>query len=139
MTGHVKEVVSSGRLNPDNPHLGTASQSKTGRERMKLGIVISQTDPETVFNTLRLARFSLEQGDEVRIFLSGKGVEIDQIDDPRFDVKGQAQQVLNSGGQFYACGTCLKLRNSEGSEVCPLSTLKDHYEIVRDSDKVITI
>ena len=41
---------------------------------MKLGIIITQTDPETVFNTLRLAEYSLQQGDEVRIFLSGKGV-----------------------------------------------------------------
>ena len=36
-------------------------------------------------------------------------------------------------------GTCLKLRNSEGSEVCPLSTLQDHYEVVRDSDRVISV
>ena len=106
---------------------------------MKLGIVITQTDPETVFNALRLALFSLEQGDQVRIFLSGKGVEIDQIEDPKFDVKGEAQKVLDAGGEFLACGTCLKLRNSEGSEVCPLSTLKDHYEVVRDSDKLVTV
>lgn len=33
---------------------------------MKLGMVITQTDPETVFNALRLALYSLEQGDEVR-------------------------------------------------------------------------
>jgi len=105
---------------------------------MKLGMIITQTDPETVFNALRLALYSLEQSDEVRIFLSGKGVEIDRIEDPRFDVKGQAQKVLNAGGQFLACGTCLKLRKSEGSEICPLSTLKDHYDIVRDSDKVLT-
>ena len=105
---------------------------------MKLGLVIAQTDPETVFNALRLALYSLEQGDEVRIFLSGKGVEIDRIEDTRFDVKGQAQKVLNAGGQFLACGTCLKLRKSGGSEICPLSTLKDHYDIVRDSDKVLT-
>ena len=105
---------------------------------MKLGIVVTQTDPETVFNVLRLALYSLQQGDEVRIFLSGKGVEIDRIEDAKFDVKGQAQKVLNAGGQFLACGTCLKLRKSEGSEICPLSTLKDHYEIVRDSDKVLT-
>ena len=39
---------------------------------MKLGIIITQTDPETVFNALRLASFSLKQGDEVRIFLSGR-------------------------------------------------------------------
>ena len=105
---------------------------------MKLGIVVTQTDPETVFNALRLALYSLEQGDEVRIFLSGKGVEIDRIEDPKFNVNDQAQKVLNAGGQFLACGTCLKLRKSEGSEICPLSTLKDHYEIVRDSDKVLT-
>ena len=105
---------------------------------MKLGMVITQTDPETVFNALRLALYSLEKGDEVRIFLSGRGVEIDRIEDPKFDVKGRAQKVLNAGGQFLACGTCLKLRNSEGSEICPLSTLKDHYDIVRDSDKVLT-
>lgn len=106
---------------------------------MKLGIIITQTDPETVFNGLRLANFSIKQGDTVRIFLSGKGVEIDQIEDEKFDVKGEAQKVLDSGGQFLACGTCLKLRNSGGSEICPLSTLKDHYEIVRDSDKLVTI
>ena len=106
---------------------------------MKLGIIVTQTEPETVFNALRLALYSLEQGDDVRIFLSGKGVEIDQIEDPKFDVKDQAQKVLDAGGEFLACGACLKLRKSEGSEVCPLSTLKDQYEIVRDSDKVITV
>jgi len=106
---------------------------------MKLGIVITRTDPETVFNVLRLANLSLTQGDTVRIFLSGKGVEIDQIEDPKFDVKGEARKILDAGGQFSACGTCLKLRNSGGSEICPLSTLKDHYEIVRDSDRLVTI
>jgi hypothetical protein len=52
---------------------------------MKLGMIITQTDPDTVFNALRLALYSLEQ-----------------------------------------------------SEICPLSTLKGHYEIVRDSDRVVT-
>jgi len=102
-------------------------------------MVITQTDPETVFNALRLALYSLEQGDKVRIFLSGKGVEIDQIEDPKFDVKGQAQKILDAGGEFLACGACLKLRNSKGSEVCPLSTLKDQYEIIRDSDRLVTV
>ena len=106
---------------------------------MKLGLIITQTDAETVFNTLRLAQYSLEQGDEVRLFLSGKGVEIDGIDDPKFDVKGQAQKVLDAGAQFFACGSCLKLRDSKGSEICHLSTMKDQYEILRNSDKVIMV
>lgn len=58
---------------------------------MQLGMIITQTDPETVFNALRLALYSLEQGDKVLIFLSGGGVEIDLIEDPKFDVKAQAQ------------------------------------------------
>jgi hypothetical protein len=37
---------------------------------MKLGVIITQADPESVFNALRLALYSLEQGDQVRIFLS---------------------------------------------------------------------
>lgn len=106
---------------------------------MKLGMIITQTDPETVFNALRLALYSLEQGDKVRIFLSGRGVEIDCIENSTFDIKGELQKVIDDGGEFLACGTCLKLRNSGGSDICPLSTLKDHYEVVRDSDKVITI
>lgn len=106
---------------------------------MNLGMIITQTDAETVFNALRLALYSLEQGDQVRIFLSGKGVDIDKIDDPKFDVKGQARKALDAGAQLLACGACLKLRESDGSEICPLSTLKDQYEIVRDSDKLVTV
>lgn len=106
---------------------------------MKLAIIITQTDPETVFNALRLAAFSLKQGDGVKIFLSGRGVEIDQIEDARFNVKNLAQEVLAAGAQFMACGSCLKLRDSSGSDLCPLSTMKDQYEIIRDADKVITV
>lgn len=106
---------------------------------MKLAIIITQTDPETVFNALRLASFSLKQADEVKIFLSGRGVEIDRITDLKFDVKKLAREVLDAGGKLLACGTCLKLRESEGSEICPVSTMKDQYEIIRDADKVVTV
>jgi sulfur relay (sulfurtransferase) complex TusBCD TusD component (DsrE family) len=105
---------------------------------MKLGIILSQTDAETVFNALRLANYALKQGDIVKVFLMGKGVELDRIEDPRFNVREQAQAVLAGGGQFLACGTCLKIRESNGSELCPLSTLKDFYEIVRDSDRLVS-
>lgn len=105
---------------------------------MKLGVIISQTEPETVFNALRLANYSLKQSDTVKIFLVGKGVGIDQISDAKFNVREQAEAVLAAGGQFLACGTCLKLRQSSGSEICPLSTMQDLYAIVRDSDRLVT-
>lgn len=58
---------------------------------MKLGVITAQTGPETVLNALRLALHSPKQGDDVRIFLSGKGVEIDQIEDKQFGVRDETQ------------------------------------------------
>lgn len=106
---------------------------------MKLGIVISTSEPETVFNALRLGSYALGQGDSVQVFLLGKGVELEQIQDERFNVRQQAESLLEAGGTIKACGTCLKLRQSEGSEVCPISTMKDLYEIVRDCDRLVTL
>ena len=105
---------------------------------MKLALVISQTDPEVVFNAFRLANFSRKEGDDVKVFLLGAGVELDGIKDPKFDTRGQAESFLAAGGNILACGTCLKLRNSSGSELCPLSTMKDLYEMIRDADRVVT-
>jgi sulfur relay (sulfurtransferase) complex TusBCD TusD component (DsrE family) len=105
---------------------------------MKLAMVISQTNAEVVFNAFRLANFSRKQGDEVKVFLLAEGVELDRIDDPKFDVRGQAESFLKDGGRILACGTCLKLRNSSGSEICPLSTMKDLYTLIREADRVVT-
>jgi len=105
---------------------------------MNLGIIISSTDPETVFNALRLANFSLSKNDSVLIFLIGKGVELGQIQDERFNVREQADKFLVSGGKIMACGTCLKLRNSEGSDKCPLSTMGDLYEMISRSDRIVS-
>jgi uncharacterized protein involved in oxidation of intracellular sulfur len=105
---------------------------------MKLGLILSTDDPETAFNALRLANFSKAQGDEVTVFLLGKGVELDQIKSAKFEVRGQAEALLTAGGRIAACGTCLRLRGMEGSEVCPLSTMKDLYELLRESDRVVS-
>lgn len=106
---------------------------------MKLGVILSQTEAETVFNALRLANYALKQGDAVKVFLLGQGVELDRINHPKFNVPVLTRAMLAAGGQFLACGTCLKLRESQGSELCPLSTLQDLYEIVRDSDRLVTL
>jgi sulfur relay (sulfurtransferase) complex TusBCD TusD component (DsrE family) len=105
---------------------------------MKLTLVITQTNPEVVFNAFRLANFSLKEGDKVSVFLLAEGVELEQVDNTKFDVRGQAKSFLESGGEILACGTCLKLRNSMGSELCPISTMKDLYTLTKESDRVLT-
>lgn len=105
---------------------------------MKLGIIIYSTDSETVWNAFRLGVFSLKQGDGVKVFLLAKGVECEKLNTDQFKVTEQMQALVDNGGKILACGTCLKLRHSEGTELCPLSTMKDLYEIIKESDKVVT-
>lgn len=105
---------------------------------MKIGIVIYSNDPETIWSAFRFANLALKEGDEVKVFLLAKGVECKSIDTDKFKVTEQLYSFVNSGGKIFACGTCLKIRQSEGSKLCPLSTMKDLYEIVKESDKLVT-
>ncbi len=105
---------------------------------MKLGIVIYSTDAETVWNAFRFGSFALKQGDSVRIFLLAKGVDCEKLDTKDFKITEQMQAFVDAGGKIQACGTCLTLRKSEGTELCPFSTMKDMHDIVRESDKVLT-
>jgi uncharacterized protein involved in oxidation of intracellular sulfur len=105
---------------------------------MKIGIVVYSNDPETVWNAFRLGTFSLKKEDTVKIFLLEKGVECESLDTEKFCVTKEMSLFIESGGEVLACGTCLKIRKSEGSEVCPISTMSDLYEIISESDRVLT-
>ncbi|MFN3599720.1 MAG: DsrE family protein [Aquificaceae bacterium] len=105
---------------------------------MKLGIVIYSNDPEVVWNVFRFANYSLKAGDEVKVFLLAKGVESESLDTEQFKVTEQMESFVKGGGKILACGTCLKIRNSQGSELCPMSTMKDMYELIKESDKILT-
>ena len=105
---------------------------------MKLGIIIYSTDAETVWNAFRLGVFALKAGDRVQVFLLAKGVECETLDTDQFPVTAQMKELLAQGGQILACGSCLTIRHSAGTELCPLSTMKDLHEIVRDADQVVS-
>jgi sulfur relay (sulfurtransferase) complex TusBCD TusD component (DsrE family) len=105
---------------------------------VKLGIVVYSNDPETVYNAFRFGNLALKQGDNVKAFLLGKGVESESLDTDKFKVTEQMQAFSVGKGKIFACGACLKVRQQGGSETCPISTLKDMYEIVKESDKLIT-
>jgi sulfur relay (sulfurtransferase) complex TusBCD TusD component (DsrE family) len=103
-----------------------------------IGIVISTNDPETAWNAFRLANYSVGQGDTVSVFLLGKAVESPTISDEGFDVKEMMETFASSGGKIFACGTCLKIRNTKGTELCPVSSLSELYGIIKSSDIVLT-
>ena len=105
---------------------------------MKLGIVIYSNEPETVWNAFRLGVFSCKQGDTVSVFLLGMGVEAEILKSEKFDVAGQIRTFSQAGGSILACGTCLKIRQSEGSDICPISTMQDLYTMINTSDKLLS-
>ncbi len=105
---------------------------------MKIELVIYSNDSETVWNAFRFGNFALKEGDEVKVFLLANGVDCESLDMDKFKVTEQMQTLVDNGGEMFACGSCLKIRQSEGSEVCPLSTMKDLHEIVKESDKIVT-
>ena len=105
---------------------------------MKIGIVLYTTDPETAWNAFRYGVFALKEGDSVTVFLMAKGVDCEHLDADQFKVTDQMQSFVDGGGKILACGTCLKMRNSTGTELCPLSTMKDLYEMIKGADKVIS-
>ena len=93
---------------------------------MKTGIIISQTHPETVWNIFRLANFALKQGDEVKIFLIGEGVEYETNSSEKFNITEQTTEFLKSDkAKILACGTCLKSRDQQATNTCPMSAMKD--------------
>ena len=105
---------------------------------MKIGVIVSSNDAETCWNALRYANFCLSQEDNVKVFFMGKGVEYQKISSEKFNTFEEVKKFMKDGGTVFACGSCIKSREQEGSEMCPISTMKDMYDIVKESDRVVT-
>ena len=104
---------------------------------MRLGIIINTNDAEKAWNALRLGNTALGAGNQVSVFLMGSGVEIENIENKTYDVRGTLSDFLNGNGRLLACGTCLEARQQKGG-VCPISTMSELVEMISNSDKVVT-
>lgn len=105
---------------------------------MKIGIIIETKDFEKSWNAMRFAVTARKSGHQVKVFLMGEAVEIENIHHEKYDVAAQVEIFHKIGGEILACGACLKSRNLGGSDVCPLSTMIDCLNIVEWADKVLT-
>jgi uncharacterized protein involved in oxidation of intracellular sulfur len=105
---------------------------------VKLGIIIETKEPEKAWNAFRFATTARKQGHEVKVFLMGAAVECESVHHDKFDVAAQLGAFSKEGGEILACGTCLKSRQMEGSDVCPISTMIDCVRVVEWADKMVT-
>jgi len=108
---------------------------------MRLSIVISRADPEVVYNALRLGQVAAGGGDEVEVFLVGRGAEMVDLRDCRFDLRQRSRAFREAGGTIRACGTLLKLESlfhPAAAGQTPLATMKDLYASIAKADRVMT-
>jgi uncharacterized protein involved in oxidation of intracellular sulfur len=65
---------------------------------MKVLFIISTDDTETSYNAMRLANVTVKKGDEVSVFMLGKGVLYEKSSNDQFNV---IEQVNEYEGDFY--------------------------------------
>ncbi|MBC7357879.1 MAG: DsrE family protein [Desulfacinum sp.] len=65
---------------------------------MKVLFIISTDDGETIYNAMRMANVGVKKGDEVSVFMLGKGVMFQQAGTEEFNVMEQIEQF---DGDFY--------------------------------------
>jgi len=65
---------------------------------VKISSIIATDDGGTIYNAMRLANVGVEKGDEVSVFMLGKGVLFEGSGSDQFDVMGQMSKFR---GDFY--------------------------------------
>jgi sulfur relay (sulfurtransferase) complex TusBCD TusD component (DsrE family) len=105
---------------------------------MKLGVIIETKEYEKAWNAFRFAATGRKQGHEVKVFLMGEAVECESLHHDKYDVPAQLNAFLGLGGEILTCGTCLKSRQMDGTEACPISTMIDCVKMVEWADRVVT-
>ncbi len=65
---------------------------------MKVLIIISTNDAETIYSAMRLANVGCSKGDEVSVFMLGRGVLFEQTSSEQFNVMAEINKFP---GDFY--------------------------------------
>jgi uncharacterized protein involved in oxidation of intracellular sulfur len=65
---------------------------------MNVLFIISTEEGETIYNAMRLANVAVNKGDEVSVFMLGKGVLFEKTGNDHFDVMGEVNKFE---GDFY--------------------------------------
>jgi sulfur relay (sulfurtransferase) complex TusBCD TusD component (DsrE family) len=119
------------------PHAKVVTKAETWL--VKLGIVIYSGDPETVWNGFRLGLLALSANDSVSVFLLAKGVEAELMDTEQYVVSEKLVEFVEAGGKEMSCGTCLVARSLDASKYCKSATMGSLYDLIKESDKVISL
>lgn len=106
---------------------------------MYLGYIMETNDPERIWNAFRLATTALDSDHRVETFLLGDGVEAPDLEHDSINPHGIMRKYVSTGGELFACGTCMDSRDIEPGDLRPRSTMGECLRIVEAADRVLTI
>jgi peroxiredoxin family protein len=86
---------------------------------MKIGIIVSSNDTETVWNAFRLGNYALTMGDMVKVFLLGKGVESESLDTDKFKVTEQMRAFITMAEKYLPVAGVLRFVNRKVRKYAP--------------------
>jgi uncharacterized protein involved in oxidation of intracellular sulfur len=110
---------------------------------MKVLIIISSKDPETIWNAFRFASTSLVYDNDATVFLLGGGIEAPTLGTIKFDIREQIEVFREQGGQMIGCGICCETRKDtmpflQGELNCELGSMQQLYALTAEADKVLS-
>jgi len=105
---------------------------------MKIGIIIETKEYEKAWNAFRFAVTAKKQNHEVKVFLMGEAVECEGLTHEKYNVDEQLKAFVAIGGEILACGTCLKSRQLNETDACPILTMIDCVNLVVWAEKTVT-
>lgn len=65
---------------------------------MNMLFIIASDDGETIYNAMRLANVAVQKGEDVSVFMLGKGVLFEQSSTEQFNAM---QEIEKFDGDFY--------------------------------------
>ena len=91
---------------------------------MNLGIIIYSNDTETVANAFKLGIIALKEGDEVKAFLLGKGVEMPEVR------QGDLLAIMTAGAYGFSMSSNYNLHRRPPEVLVQ----GDRYSLVRQRE-----
>jgi len=104
---------------------------------MKLGIILTTKDYEMIWNALRVATEAKNRNHEVRVFLMGAAVDLENLTHNKFDVKTQISAFINAGGNFIVRGEIPSNIETKQTENVIHSSMNKCVDLIEWADKVV--
>jgi len=105
---------------------------------MKIGIILTTKDYETIWNALRVASEAKNRNHEVKVFLMGEARDLENLTHNKFDVMAQISAFISAGGKFIVRGEIPSDTNTKEAEKFIYSAMNKCIDIIEWADKIVS-